>query len=215
MEPTTNYKDASRLTQLLKYMLILYAFIQIVAAWSSHAEYNLLKEIESGAYITESQAESNDNRQQMIGFIQMGYLVLTGIVFLKWIYRANYNARSLGATGLKFTPGWSVGYYFIPIVNLWRPYQAMKEIWKASLSPKVWEDAPVSEIVSFWWGLWIVSSLLGQASFRLSMRAENISQALNSSLLTLASDIIDIPLAIVAYFMVDKIYNMQKSHLGT
>jgi len=31
--------------------------------------------------------------------------VITGIVFLCWIYRANHNARQLGAAGMRFSPG--------------------------------------------------------------------------------------------------------------
>ena len=68
----------------------------------------------------------------IVGLLQLPVVLTTGIVFLMWIHRANRNARGLGAEGMTFTPGWSVGWYFIPIANLWKPFQAMKEIWQAS-----------------------------------------------------------------------------------
>ena len=32
----------------------------------------------------------------------------------------------------RFSPGWSVGWWFIPALNLLRPYQVIKEIWRGS-----------------------------------------------------------------------------------
>lgn len=63
-----------------------------------------------------------------VALLQLLVIIATGVVFLMWIYRANLNVRGFGAADMKFTPGWSVGWYFIPIMNLVRPYQAMKEI---------------------------------------------------------------------------------------
>jgi Domain of unknown function (DUF4328) len=36
---------------------------------------------------------------------------------------------------MAFSPGWAVGFYFIPVVALWKPFLAMKEIWSASEAP--------------------------------------------------------------------------------
>jgi hypothetical protein len=90
--------------------------------------------------------------------------ILTAIAFLGWIYRANTNARALGARGMQFTPGWSIGWYFIPILSFWKPYQAMKEIWQASKSPDSWSSQdPVAPLVSNWWTLWLAANFLGQS----------------------------------------------------
>jgi hypothetical protein len=70
--------------------------------------------------------------QGIIAILQLVNLVVLIVLFCIWIYRANSNARQLGATDMQFSPGWSVGWYFIPIANLWKPYQAMCEIWRAS-----------------------------------------------------------------------------------
>ena len=134
----------------------------------------------------------------MIGFIQIAIYIATGFLFLKWIHRANHNVRALGASGLQFTPGWSIGYYFIPIYNLWKPYQAMKEIWKSSKNPANWADETANPILSWWWFFWIVSGLVGNLSFRLSMRAEEISELLVANVVALIVDIVAISLSIIA-----------------
>ena len=127
-------------------------------------------------------------------------------------YRANYNARQLGARDMHFTPGWSVGWYFVPIATLWKPYQAMKEIWRASHSPSDWNNASTSSILPWWWFLWLVNSFLGQAVLRMSQSAEEIDELINANLVYQASDIVSIPLAHVTLALVKNIYKAQMSH---
>src|SRR5690606_28980720 len=112
-------------------------------------------------------------------------------------YRAGHNARAIGAEGMKISPGWAVGWYFIPIATLWKPYQAMKEIWQASHSPTDWEKRDSGPFLAIWWVLWIVSNGLGQALFRMSMRAEEISELKNLNLWYQASEVISILLALI------------------
>jgi hypothetical protein len=135
------------------------------------------------------------------------------VLFAMWIYRANYNARQLGAQGMKFSPGWSVGYYFIPLFNLWRPYQAMKEIWKASKNPQSWEREKRGAILPWWWFSWLITCMLGQASFRAALRAKETEQLLLSTSITIASDIVDIIATIIALILVKQIHEMQMFHV--
>ena len=138
---------------------------------SDLAQLNLAK----SSSVTAEAAESNDTRQLIIGVLQLITFIVTGVTFLMWIYRANLNARGFGATDMEFTPGWSVGYYFIPFINWFRPYQAMKEIWKVSTNPSDWKNQPSSVLLGWWWTLWLVSSLFGHISGNLSMRVKDQS----------------------------------------
>ena len=71
-----------------------------------------------------------------VGWVDLVLAIVTGTTFLLWIYRSNKNLRALSGESMTFTPGWSVGWYFIPIVCLWKPYQVMKEIWNVSHKSK-------------------------------------------------------------------------------
>lgn len=83
--------------------------------------------------------------------------LITAVVVSRWIYRANSNARALGAAEMAFTPGGAVGWYFVPIANFWKPYQAMREIWKANASPSGWQRQRVSALLPCWWLLTIAA----------------------------------------------------------
>lgn len=48
------------------------------------------------------------------------------IVFWVWQFRAATAARALGLPA-RHSPGWGVAFWFIPIANLWCPYQAIRD----------------------------------------------------------------------------------------
>lgn len=198
--------------------LLLYAqvVISVIAIISGVMQHEFLLSLKSDNFTPEASAiaaaESNDFRQSAIGILQFIIFIMSGIVILKWIHRANFNARNLGATDMVFTPGWSIGWYFVPIVNLWKPYQAMKEIWKASKSPLDWKSEIVPSLLSWWWFLWITSSLISYAWFKLAMRAEELNEFISANIVMLLSDAAVIPLSLVLLAIVKQIYDFQQSH---
>jgi hypothetical protein len=213
------FKDSESLTKWVIYMLYAQILIAVIAIISGYLEYKLLSDFQNGVYTSQelaaAGAEASDQRQGIVGVLYLVVSVISGFFILRWIHSMNYNARQLGAVNMKFTPGWSIGYYFIPILTLWKPYQAMKEIWKASKNPLDWASQDTSSILPIWWGLWLISIILGQAVFRLSNRAEELSGLINLNLITQVSNFLDIPLALVLLVIVNNVYKMQSSQLDS
>jgi len=146
---------------------------------------------------------------QGVGIVSLITFIASALLIVPWIYRANDNARQLGAENMSYTPAWSIAYYVIPIFNLWKPYQAMKEIWIASDNPGSGRTGKTPPILPLWWGLWLISNLLGQSIFRLSATAESLPELYNLNLLSQLSNIVDIPLALVTLAMITSIQRMQ------
>lgn len=208
-----NYKDSSNLTNWVRYMLYAQIVVAIISIGSNFLEYQLLTDYQNGVYTSQAQAiaagEASDKRQQMVIYIYLAVFVVSGFLILRWIHRANYNARQLGAKNMEFTPGWSIGYYFIPILTLWKPLLAMQEIWKASHHPDNWATEKASAIVGVWWFLWIVTNMFGQIVFRMSTRAEELHEFINLNIITQVSDALTIPLALVTLSIINSIYQAQ------
>jgi hypothetical protein len=85
--------------------------------------------------------------------------VITAFIFLFWIHRAMSRARELTPT-LTITPGWAVGWFFVPVASLWKPYEVMSEIVEGSS-----ESAPpyaerTRALIGWWWGGWILRGIL-------------------------------------------------------
>lgn len=198
-------KNPLGITRFLKVMLWIHLGTVLLVLLGDIAQSMLT----SSGNITVEAAETNDARQALIGLIYIVAYLTTTIVFGRWIYVANVNCRGFGATGMKFTPGWAVGGYFVPILNLFRPYQAMKEIWQASSNPRRWENEPVSRILPIWWTLWLVSNFIGQIVFRTSQAADTAEELQNVTVISMIGSLADIALVLVAISMVTKIIAMQ------
>jgi hypothetical protein len=210
--PAAGFRDPTTLTRWLKIVLWTGIGLTVISIASGLMELKLLSDLAAGKTLEPGAADSNDLRQRIIGGVRVVEIITTIVIFAMWIYRANYNARQLGAAGMEFTPGWSVGWYFIPIANLFKPYQAMREIWKASAAPANWQDHPRGEILPWWWGFFLFGNLLNQAAFRLALRAETLPQITTASTTSVVADAVDIVSSLIALVLVGQIYRMQMAH---
>lgn len=172
------YRDLRGLLGPAKLFVYLTLAMAAVAFVSNILELRLLGKFESGGFATEAEifaaADANDQRQMVILLVYLAVNILSYIFVGRWIFFASKNLRALGAMGLQFSPGWAVGWYFIPIANLWKPYQAMKEIWQASSQPLHWHSEPVSGLMPAWWALWILTSVADRVVSRMATDAETI-----------------------------------------
>jgi hypothetical protein len=161
----SNISDGPRLTTWLKLLLYCWVAFKIFAFASRWSLVHFFVNIQQGAYSSRSAAVQDaallDSVSRIIGFGGLVVYVLTLILFFWWIRRANVNARRLGAVDMQFTPGWAIGWFFVPVANLTMPYHVMKEIWNASASPADWRLMPGHFIVRSWWGLLLVCSFIG------------------------------------------------------
>jgi hypothetical protein len=105
----------------------------------------------------------------IFAIMYLGTVITVGM----WIYQTHKNLNSLVSGKRDFSPGWAVGWFFIPIANLFKPFQAMRELWKASDpagSPHAWKQNPSSALIGWWWAFWLLSNIIGNASTQASFR---------------------------------------------
>jgi Domain of unknown function (DUF4328) len=93
--------------------------------------------------------------------------IFTIVTFLIWLYKAFKNLSYLGAENTEFTPGWAVGWWFIPIASLFKPYQAVCELWYNSdsdVEPNTLFSKSVGapSFIGYWWGFFIVGNITGR-----------------------------------------------------
>lgn len=103
----------------------------------------------------------------MLGFQLISFL-LCAILFTVWTHKANKNCHSIGVQNMKFSPGLACGSYYIPIANLFMPFQATNEIWKISEYPQNWQDVSSSSLLTIWWAAWIAGNIAASVGNKLS-----------------------------------------------
>jgi hypothetical protein len=165
----------------------------------SHAPYSM------------AEATANDRREQLITYVHLLVYMITLVVFGRWIYLAHRNLLALGARHLRVRPGWAVGSFFVPIVNLWMPFQAMRDLVKASRSPHHWqlEDTPV--LLGVWWALWLVVGQIDNAIMRMQWHASTMPELHELTYLQLASRVLSVPLGLLAYYIVKRVSRDQSN----
>ncbi|HET6806975.1 MAG TPA: DUF4328 domain-containing protein [Frateuria sp.] len=106
------------------------------------------------------------NQLDRAGWLQLNLFRLQLVLMLAcyiwagcWIHRVACNVRALGARGLDDPPGWAVGWYAVPVMNLVRPLRAMTQIWLASQSPARWQKLGTPSLLRAWWVFWIAGNL--------------------------------------------------------
>ncbi|MBO9558716.1 MAG: DUF4328 domain-containing protein [Caulobacter sp.] len=129
---------------------------------------------------------------RLVGFSIIGNLgvqFVAGVLSLVWIYRVARNAQRMARYSLPISSGWAVGWYFIPIGALWKPFEAMEQTWKASLSPTGWRSIPTPALLRWWWGFWLAGGAGGALIGGLGRAGVN-SPALTSALLVVVSGLV-------------------------
>ena len=211
---SSNLYESSSLNSWLRFGLFAQMLVGVICAISSIMEFNLLDKIARGGFYSqtaiEMAAKASDERQAMLGAAYIVVWLISGVIILRWIYRANQIARAKGAEGMAFTPGWSVGWYFVPVMWFWKPYQAMKEVWQATVSPANWHSVEIPGIFPLWWALFISGNILGQVIFRMSQRDGDLEYLQSISSITAVSHVMDIVLAIVFLKLANRLISRQR-----
>jgi hypothetical protein len=154
------YTDLKQLTRMTRWSLWFYMLMVICITVTPFVDLNWLQgALGLGANVRSAVSLATNGREGAALFclLLIPFLAIPVLV-LRWIYLASANAHALVGDGMRFKPGWAVGWYFIPVANLWKPYQAMKEIWQVSSGRPDWKKMPAPAVMRWWWGLWLLSS---------------------------------------------------------
>lgn len=217
---TTSFASTNALTTWSVALLSFYILVLIIAIISGLLELQLVRNAQLGFHVSEADAATSDSRQQTIAIFQTCVYLTTGIVFLVWKNKSYKNLAALGAKGLEYSSGWAVGSYFVPFISLFRPFQIMREIWKAcdpksdignSATGIEWKSSSSSFLLPLWWTFFVTDVILGRISFRSLLDAKTLNEIYNASLATLLSDSIGVPLTIAAILLVKQINKRQES----
>lgn len=118
-------------------------------------------------------------------------LLATAVLWLLWQYRA---AKQFSGETRR-SPGWHVGSWLVPIISWWFPYQDVSDLWRA-----VGRSRPKWQIL--WWLCWLVGNVALQISGSIYTSAQNLEQLRISMSVTIASQVLLIIAASLAWLIV-------------
>jgi hypothetical protein len=203
------YKSARGLALILTILFCVYILITVIAVALDLVLIDLL----SGGYVNSGDMQLNDNVQLAVRPIQAVAFIVTAVFFLVWIHRVHRNLPWLGTRGLKYSPAWAIGGFFIPFVNLVLPFLVVREIWKASDPQRTdghsWKDTSLSLVVPSWWILFCVAEI-GPLVVNIALGGGNeVAARQNLNWVLVVSDVLDLPATILAILVVRGIVSRQ------
>lgn len=147
----------------------------------------------------------------MVGTISMivsvlffaAYIVAT-VFFIMWFRRAYFNLHQIFKKGLYYSEGWAAGAWFVPIFNLWGPFNIAKDLFvksKEVLSLNNIYDAESHEqpVYKTWWALWIISGIITRVGDKMQ---DSIEFATAGYILTIVGMLISIGAGLMAIKMI-------------
>jgi len=195
--------------------------IMLVASIGSDLMQNELLSRAKTGNASQSEAAADDVREKVIGGLYLLAVAVAGIAFLVWFRRAWRNLKSLGGRDLKYSTAWAVGGFFVPILNLYRPIQVMREVWHGSDpsnlerdlqpdGPQIRNQLPTPAMIAWWWGLLDVSMLLGRTAIRIVLGdGSTIDQLHAANTLYILDSMVCIPAVVLAIRIVNRITRWQ------
>ena len=111
-------------------------------------------------WVSQGSANRADAWVRGAGGIWVLLFVATIVVWCVWQYRSHVAARELVA-GMELSAAWAVGCWFVPIVNYFKPFQAIRELWRASLGAPAWRTQQRWSVLGWWWATWLGFNVFG------------------------------------------------------
>lgn len=143
-----------------------------------------------------------DERAGLFAIAELLGLIVSAVFFVRWMHRAYLNLDIISDVPKEFTGG-QVGWaFFIPFINLVRPYQVVAELWKKSLQQ---DGAP---LVGLWWFLWIGGNIW--SNFLSRATPETIPDLKNHVNALIANEVLSAVCAILIIKVLSEITSAQE-----
>jgi hypothetical protein len=205
--PAEPYKPIHILARWLAGLLVVFAVLAVTSFVLRLLRIQALNRFASG----ESGASIEASRVRLVATDVFGSLLLiaTGVLWLVWQYRAQANLRALGVSGLRFRPGWVVGWWLIPFANIVMPFLTTRELRRAS-DPAAgavdWKGSRDTPLLAAWWAAWLARVVFDSLS-RVSASVLNptVHQAIRHQQFAIGLDVATLVAAVLAIFVVREV----------
>jgi Domain of unknown function (DUF4328) len=145
----------------------------VIHAWTS---YRSVVTVSAGVGIGGYADEIRAIKGAAIGLVAASaVLVVSGVVFIVWLYRARANAEA-SEVRLRLGRGWTIGAWFVPLANLVLPWVVVSDVWRAS--------APIARrgagLVTAWWAAVLAAWGLDAAVMVLALTGDDAIAAVRT-----------------------------------
>jgi hypothetical protein len=156
-------------------------------------------------------AELSDSLNMVSGVLTVVLSMTTIVMFIRWFRRAYYNLHAIRSSEATMEEGWAAGAWFIPFLNLYRPYQIMREIWVGTqrAMPHRYPDMAPASLVGVWWTLYIIMNVSSNISYRVATSVDDLEGLVNLATTTIVIELLSIAAAAVAIQLIRRVSSFE------
>ena len=209
------YIPTRRIAMLLAILLLVSAAVAALSAGFEISQIRLFAGAGGSAEITEAERWLHTFIRNALLTTRLLLAAMIAAAFLAWLHRARVNARAFGCRRFRYSRIWTIIGFLIPIWNLFRPYQIVSEVWRASdpravETPTAWITMPLSRFVTAWWATLLATVFLEILAAGLANGSGSSSgELLAARSVGVLAGITYASSAILAYLVVSGITGMQ------
>jgi hypothetical protein len=163
-----------------------------------------------------------ENRTAAAYTAALAGVVLCAITFIVWLHRARKNTVAFGTGEHRYGPGWAIGGWFIPILNLWRPKQVVDDVWRASdpelparPEPGAWLRLARSPLIGWWWGLYLAAAFTTRYSVIKYNAATTVPEFKSALVISLVSSGLTVAAGVLGIRLVSQLTSRQRLRAET
>ena len=216
---TPAFSSGHLVTTLLTLFLVLCVLIDLISIALGYSRVVFLSNVLTGEEVlSHTDLRADNDGQQLVGTALIATYLISGVVFLIWLYRARRNVLAVGSRGQRYSSPWAIGLFFVPFLNLYYSYDIVKDLWKQS-NPDVGlsdtflrqhastlvQYSSKTALIGLWWGLVIASVVVARISSTLASHATDIPDLINESYTGMISDVLRTAGIIILIVLVNRI----------
>jgi len=155
--------------------------------------------------VTKEQAEYNDFIQGNIALLSLGSIIVSAVLFIRWLRRAYWNAAKLKPQ--QYPNHMAAWAFFIPFLNLYRPYQITRDTVETMQNyldhhmPN-YQKTKINTLLILWWGLFIGANIVSNIAFQRSITASSPQALYEISFLDMTGALLNLAGALATIFMI-------------
>ena len=195
-------------------LLWICAGLYAISLISNLMEFFLLSEVQRGVYITKEQFQADTLRQVIISLLQFVALIISAITFILWFRRAYFN-QEVKFEYMYSKNVWTGISFLIPLYNLFKPFQLMKELHQNMEEHFVKNGSGETnhffmKRVFLWWFMWIFLNTGRIVSYLVALKSLFPERLMKISLTFM---IIDLLFIVLCYLTIKMIRNYNQHEL--
>lgn len=138
------------------------------------ADFGYINLVGNGHGADELNATPLGIAHSLLALVELVVLITAFILFIRWLRRAYWNLHALGRP-VEHSEGWAAGAWFVPFMNMFRPYSIVREVWRQT-QLVAFEQVTPHGLLRAWWLLFIVHGIVSNVTSQMETKATTTEQ---------------------------------------